>query len=104
LEEKEEIKNTEVFVATMPQFREDGFKLLQRLREENISSEIDYCDKSLKGQLRVAQKKKCRFVLILGEEEKKERVITLKDMQKSIQKKISERDLVKVLKDYLKVC
>jgi len=104
LEEKEKIRDTEVFVAAMPQFREDGFKLLQRLREENISSEIDYCDKSLKGQLRVAQKKKCRFVLILGEEEKKERVITLKDMQKSIQKKISERDLVKVLKDYLKAC
>ncbi|HIE36487.1 MAG TPA: histidine--tRNA ligase, partial [Candidatus Omnitrophica bacterium] len=104
LEEKEKIRDTEVFVAAMPQFREDGFKLLQRLREENISSEIDYCDKSLKGQLRVAQKKKCRFVLILGEEEKKERVITLKDMQKSIQKKISERDLVKVLKGYLKVC
>ena len=46
---------------------------------------MDYDGKSLKAQLREADKSGCRFVAILGETEMTQRAITLKDLEQSSQ-------------------
>lgn len=64
-----------------------GFCLLDKLREKGESADFDYCDKSLKGQLRVANKKGAKYVVILSGNGC-ETNYSLKNMQDSTQKDI----------------
>ncbi|MDP2924373.1 MAG: histidine--tRNA ligase [Candidatus Omnitrophota bacterium] len=95
--DEEKIK---VFVATTNKsLSYDAFNILKVLREEKISCDTDYCGKSLKGQLRYAEKLGTRFVVIVGDEELKEGMVVLKDMTKSTQEKIKIDNLVATLKN-----
>ena len=76
-----------------------GFNILKSLREENISSDCDYCSKSLKAQLRIAQKKGARFVVIVAQEEVQEGFLILKDMEKSTQEKVKIEHLTAKIKE-----
>ena len=46
---------------------------------------MDYDGKSLKAQFREADKSGARFVAVLGDQELKQRTITVKDMEKGTQ-------------------
>ena len=59
------------------------------MRKRGITSDIDYEDRSLKAQMRAADKYGARFAAILGEDELRQNVITLKDMQSGEQSQIS---------------
>ena len=94
----------DVFIATTNQdLRGLGFEILGRLRGENLSCDFDYCAKSLKGQMRFAQRKGARLVVILGEEEAKENYLLLKDMEKSTQSKVRREDLISEINKLIKV-
>ena len=67
------------------------------LRRKGISTEKDYLEKSLKAQLKVADRLKVKFTLILGEEELNANKIIIKEMAKSEQVEIPITDIV----DYL---
>lgn len=60
-------------------------KLLYELRRAGIKADRDYLSKSLKAQMRYADKLGARFVLILGDEEVRENGVTVRDMQRSQQ-------------------
>ncbi|MFN3421939.1 MAG: histidine--tRNA ligase [Armatimonadota bacterium] len=76
----------DVFIAVAADVARDAaLKLLYELRRAGIRAECDYLDRSLKAQMRYADKLGARFVLILGDEELKENVVTVRDMQKSEQ-------------------
>ncbi len=62
-----------------------AFRLLQELRSQGVSSDMNFRLGSMKSQMRQADKAKARFVLILGEEELKAGQIALKDMQQGVQ-------------------
>jgi len=92
-------KDIFIYIATLGEkAKEEGFVILDELRRENLPSEIDYEDRSLKGQLRKAANLRVKFVIIIGEDELKEERITLKNMETGIQKKIERKDLIKELK------
>jgi histidyl-tRNA synthetase len=83
-----------VFVAvTGESLRGPAFEILNSLRKEGIASDYDYCQKSLKGQLRFAQKKGASFVIIVGDDEFKQGCVLVKDMEKGTQKKVKIGDL-----------
>ena len=104
LGEREKEEKLDVFVAiTNQELLALGVNVLGQLREEGLSCDLDYCAKSLKGQMRSAQKKGSRVVIILGEEEVKENTFLLKDMEKSIQKKIKKEDLILEVSKLIKV-
>jgi len=95
LGEAEETQKVDVFVAAASSaLFGAGFDILQKLRKKGLSSDCDYCGKSLKGQLRLAQKKEAKFVVILGEEELKEGCVVLKNMGKSTQEKVKINNLI----------
>ncbi|MCM8787162.1 MAG: histidine--tRNA ligase [Candidatus Omnitrophica bacterium] len=103
LEKIDILKTIDVFIATTNDtLIKEAVKLLISLRKENISSDIDYCKKSLKGQLRYAEKKNVNFVIILGEEELKENKVILKDMKRSLQEKVNIDNIIPLLKSKLK--
>jgi histidyl-tRNA synthetase len=48
-------------------------------RNNNLKSEIDYLVRSIKANFKQADKLKAKFVLLIGEEEEKTNVLTLKN-------------------------
>lgn len=67
----------------------EGLRLATLLRKKGIRCEITYEEKSLKAQLKNADKLSAKYSLILGEEEIKNKFIILRDMRKGVQKNIS---------------
>jgi histidyl-tRNA synthetase len=97
-----ELEPLSVFVAVIGEkLTPYAYKILENLRSNNIRSDMDYCAKSLKAQLRYAEKRKANFVIIAAEEELKEGFIVIKDMAKSSQEKVKENDLIQTLRGYL---
>jgi histidyl-tRNA synthetase len=74
-----------------------AFGLLERLRANGISAHIDYESKSLKAQMKQADRMRATHVAILGEDELKKGEILLRDMKTSAQKSIKIEDLLKTL-------
>jgi len=63
----------------------EGLLLAQQLRAQGLATLMDYDGKSLKAQLREADKARCRFAAILGEAELKQRALTIKDLEQGSQ-------------------
>ncbi len=59
--------------------KEDGVKLLNRCRLGGLFSDIDFLDKSLKAQFKLADNSNARFIAIYGENEKANHKINVKD-------------------------
>lgn len=54
--------------------------LLQQLRMAGFSAERDYLDRKIKAQFKAADRFKAKFVAVLGDDELKKKVITIKNM------------------------
>jgi histidyl-tRNA synthetase len=66
-----------------------GFILQQNLRTAGVHVLMDHEGRSMKNQLKQADKQRARFVLILGENELEKREAALKDMHSGEQKIIA---------------
>lgn len=66
----------------------EGFRFARQLREQGVAAVMDYDGKSLKAQLREADKLGARLVAILGEDELRQGAITLKDLQQGSQQTV----------------
>lgn len=75
-----------------------GLKILNQLRKAGLACDTDYLNKSLKGAMRSANNAGANLVLILGEDELKKNVITIKNMLEGSQKQISLDNLTGELK------
>jgi histidyl-tRNA synthetase len=79
----------ELFIATLGEAATNaGFSLLTRLQRHGIPVEMEYTGKSLKAQLRRADKLNARRVLILGEDELQRGVSQLRYMDESRQEEV----------------
>ena len=79
----------ELFIATLGEkAARAGFAMLTRLQREGLLVEMEYTGKSLKAQLRRADKLKTRRVLILGEDELERGVAQLRKMDESSQEEV----------------
>ena len=88
-----------VFVVTMgEQAYQAGFDILYKLRCADISSDIDYQQKSLKAQMRYADKIKAGYVLMLGDDELKSGRAILKNMKDGSQLEIGLDSIVEDVK------
>jgi histidyl-tRNA synthetase len=81
---------------------EKSFALLSDLQKNDIKGDMDFSCKSLKAQLRRADKLKARYVLILGEDELALNQALLKNMDHGTQETISLENLESRLLDILK--
>lgn len=75
----------------------NGPKLLAELRSAGITCDTDYENKSLKAALRKANDLGARCVLIIGEDELKKNMVTLKDMVSGEQKEVKTESLINEL-------
>ncbi|MEI8349775.1 MAG: histidine--tRNA ligase [Candidatus Omnitrophota bacterium] len=101
LKESGEGAAIKVFVSVIGEtLRQESLNLIQTIRQAGISCDTDYCAKSLKAQLRTAERKGAQFVIIMGEEEWKEGAVMIKNMAQSTQEKIKKQDILSFLKRY----
>jgi histidyl-tRNA synthetase len=74
--------NIDIFIAPMGEVaKKKGMKLLFDLRKEGRSCDMDYLDRSLKAQMREANRLGAKKVIIVGDRELQEGVYEVKDMQ-----------------------
>ena len=89
----------EIFIVTLSQEAiKKALVLSKEFRDNGISCELDYNAKSLKSQMRQADKLKVRFVAILGEDELKNNTVSLKNMSSGQQKQVSFENIINELK------
>ena len=91
------------FAALGDEARKAGFKVIAKLRRLGITTEMDFLRRSLKAQMREAGKKAANWVLILGENEIRLNVVTLKDMSDGSQRQISLENAAEEAAKYIKL-
>ncbi|ACF12486.1 histidyl-tRNA synthetase [Chloroherpeton thalassium ATCC 35110] len=83
-----------LFIATQsPVAKEWAFQTVNRLRTEGIHVALDLLGRSLKAQMREANRTHAKYVLIVGEEELSTGRFQLKHLQTSEQVELSEADI-----------
>ena len=75
-----------------------GFDLLAKVREKGIAADMDYLGRSLKAQMKMADRIGAKKVFIIGEDEIKKGYGILKNMKTGEQKDIPFDSLEKELK------
>jgi histidyl-tRNA synthetase len=85
--------NPDLFIILLgKELLNKGFELATLLRKKGIRCEITYEEKSLKAQLKNADKLLAKYSLILGDEELKKKSAILRNMKKSIQEEVKFKD------------
>jgi len=94
---------TDVYIAALGATAlKKAFLLTNKLREAGISAEMDYSDKSLKSQMKRADKLNSSFTLILGDEEIEKNSVKLRDMNSKKQEILPLDKLPETLLNFLK--
>lgn len=74
-----------------------GLQIMTSLREKGIRAEVLNETKSFKAKMKEANKRQIEFVLILGEDEVKEQLFTLKNMATGEQEKLNLEGIIEKL-------
>jgi len=95
--------NLDVFLALADEtFIKEATVLLYYLRQKGLSVEMDYIGRSLKAQLKYANKLATGFVVIIGEEEVKTGLYTVKNFQEGSQEKVQYKDIYKYIANFFR--
>ncbi|MBA7570091.1 histidine--tRNA ligase [Candidatus Atribacteria bacterium 1244-E10-H5-B2] len=91
-------KGLDIFVAKVNERNKDtAFRLLQKIRNAGLSADMDYSGGSLKSQMRIANKIRTRYTVIIGEEELSKNMVILRNMQTKEQKEVQIDNLINEL-------
>lgn len=74
--------------------KDEALLLAQKLRSLNIQTSVDLTDKKLGDQIKNADKNKIPFVLVLGEDEVKSEVYSLKNLSTGEEKKVKIEEII----------
>ena len=85
------------FVTLGPEARLPAMRLASALRSEGVVCDLDYADRSAKGQFRQADRSGAAFAVILGEDELARGICTLRDMSSGEEREVSAADGAKEL-------
>ena len=93
-----EEKHADVFLVALGETAQRAiFPLLIGMRDRGLNVTMDYAGRSLKSQMRAADKAQVRFAVILGEHELAENYAVLRDMYSSEQRQVPLPDIINTL-------
>ncbi len=99
----EEPPAPDIYIATLGQKAVDfAQQLVYKLRGFNVRAETDLMGRSLKAQMKYADKRGFAFTIVLGDDEIEAGKGVLKDMRTGDQKDVSLESIVDRLKNYAK--
>lgn len=94
---------TDIFIAALGEGAQKfGFRLTNELRRSGISAAMDYSNKSLKSQMKRADKLNSAYALIIGEKEMEENQASLRNMSTKQQQGLPLDGLPEALMNILK--
>ncbi len=100
--DKDESKGPLLFIAPLgEEALKRAFLLCNELRMENLPVEMDYTGRSLKSQMKTADRLKSAYTLILGDNELKANKALLRDMKSGLQSDVnlaSSKEIIMKLK------
>ena len=73
--------------------------ILKDLRAKNIYSDKDYLNRSLKAQMKSANRANARYVMIIGQEEIEKGRYTLRDMDNQTQNELDLPEIMKIIEE-----
>lgn len=89
----------EVFIATMGSNGiSEGFALVAKLRTAGVRTELNHCEKSVKAQLKYADKIGAQHVIVIGDNEVQGNEYTIKNMQTGEAKIAPKKEVVNILR------
>ena len=94
----EDTNEIDCAIITFDETLDAGLNIMARLRDFGIKAEIFYENKSFKSQMKEANKRNVKFVIIVGEDEVNSKQYTLKNMETSLQEKLPLIDIVEKIK------
>jgi histidyl-tRNA synthetase len=103
-EKENNIFKNDLFIAALgAQAQKLAFGLTNEIRRTGLSAEMDYADKSLKAQLKKADKLNSSFALIFGDKEIDEKHVLLRNMRTKDQQTIPMdgllESIIKIIKE-----
>lgn len=87
--------------AASPEARDPAFALAIEARRAGLSAEIDYSQRSLKAQMKAANRLGTRVVALIGEDEQKANTVTLRNMVTGDQTSVSRAEAIPAIKKIL---
>lgn len=90
---------SKVLVVSMVSDLSQAIETANKLREAGINTEVYFDDKKIKAKFKYADKLKIPYVIVIGEEEIKNNVVTLKNMETGKQDTIKIEDVIKIIKN-----
>jgi len=96
-----EPKTVDVYIVTLGEkARKWGVKTLPELREAGYSSTMDYMGRSMKAQMKDANRENAAFAIIVGDHELESGKFTFRNMEKSEESSLSFAQILKKLSDH----
>ena len=93
-------KELDAFICYISDKEKDyAFRLVNELRLNNIKVDTDYLSKNLKGQLKECDNNNPKYVIIIGEDEIKTGIITIKDNLTKEEHKVDKKDLINFIRE-----
>jgi len=90
----------DAFISVLgSEYATQGFALLKELRDAGLRCDQDYNQRGLKAQMRFADKRGARFVIMLGEDEIRDKTCTIRDMQGKTQETIPRTQVLEYLRE-----
>lgn len=88
-------KKVDVYIVTLgDEARKWGVKNLPKLREKGLSATMDYKGRSMKAQMKDANRENARFALIVGENELNEGKFTFRNMKESDENSLTFEEIL----------
>lgn len=92
----------QLYVAVMKDVQSEGYRIVNELRGKGVSVETDYLDKSIKAQMKYANKIHAPFVVVLGADEIEKGIVKVKNMNDGSETETAISDITAVLNTYTK--
>ncbi|MDF2590655.1 MAG: histidine--tRNA ligase [Clostridia bacterium] len=77
----------------------ESIKLIHKLRDNNIKCDKDYAGRSLKAQMKYANKMNARYITVIGEDEINNNKIKVKNMENGSEEEIQLNQLLEYMKN-----
>ncbi|MFZ9657629.1 MAG: ATP phosphoribosyltransferase regulatory subunit, partial [Crocinitomicaceae bacterium] len=88
-------KSLDILIANFePETELAHLQLLKKLRALGVAAELYPSAAKLQKQLKYANDRKARYVILVGEEERQQGKLTLKDMESGLQQQLSQAELL----------
>ena len=91
----------QLYICTLDtSFLDNARKVAETLRASGINVAIDLSDKKVGDQLKVAHKQEIPYVLVIGEDEVKSGIYSVKNMQSGQEKKVKAEEIIGIIRSH----